>query len=236
MHIRKVLAEFGRSFGHLPDEPVAPSGEECAFLDDSVQGLSQEGRVVPIRLALFAEMVRGKPWTPATLRQVGGTQGIGVAFLEETLGSTALRSQQKAAQAVLKALLPETGTDIKGRMRSHERLAKVAGTGVRPEDLDNLLRKLDSEVRLITPTDPEGSGDEAAVNRSAGGRYYQLTHDYLVPSLREWLTRKQRETQRGRAELRLAELSETWQLRREARFLPTPKEWVFIRIYSDKKS
>jgi hypothetical protein len=35
--------------------------------------------------------------------------------------------------------------------------------------------------------------------------YYQLTHDYLVPSLREWLTRKQKETRRGRAELRLAE-------------------------------
>ena len=34
--------------------------------------------------------------------------------------------------------------------------------------------------------------------------YYQLTHDYLVHSLRDWLTRKQRETRRGRAELRLA--------------------------------
>ena len=38
-----------------------------------------------------------------------------------------------------------------------------------------------------------------------GQRYYQLTHDYLVPSLRKWLTRKQKETRRGRAELRLAE-------------------------------
>ena len=28
-------------------------------------------------------------------------------------------------------------------------------------------------------------------------RYYQLTHDYLVPSLRDWLTRKQKETQAG---------------------------------------
>ncbi len=33
---------------------------------------------------------------------------------------------------------------------------------------------------------------------------YQLTHDYLVPPLRQWLFRKQRETRRGRAELRLA--------------------------------
>ena len=31
----------------------------------------------------------------------------------------------------------------------------------------------------------------------SGQKYYQLTHDYLVPSLREWLTRKQKETRRG---------------------------------------
>lgn len=34
---------------------------------------------------------------------------------------------------------------------------------------------------------------------------YQLTHDYLVPALWDWLTRKQREARRSRAELRLAE-------------------------------
>jgi len=28
-------------------------------------------------VALFAEMVKGKSWTPATLRQVGGTEGMG---------------------------------------------------------------------------------------------------------------------------------------------------------------
>jgi hypothetical protein len=61
-------------------------------------------------------MVKGKLWTPATLREVGGTEGVGIAFLEETFGSPQAnpkhRLHQKAAQAVLKALLPETGTDI----------------------------------------------------------------------------------------------------------------------------
>ena len=81
-------------------------------------GLAQEGKVISVRLALFAEMVKGKPWTPATLKEVGGTEGVGVTFLEETFtASTAPpqhRLHQKAAQAVLKALLPEAGTDIKG--------------------------------------------------------------------------------------------------------------------------
>ena len=48
----------------------------------------------------------------------------------------------------------------------------------------------------------------------AGRKYYQLTHDYLVPSLRDWLTRKQKETRRGRAELLLADRAAVWNARR----------------------
>ena len=44
--------------------------------------------MIPVRLALFAEMVKGRPWSLATLKDVGGTQGIGVTFLEETFSST----------------------------------------------------------------------------------------------------------------------------------------------------
>ena len=64
---------------------------------------------------------------------------------------------QKAAQAVLKALLPETGTDIKGQMRSRQELLEASGYANRPRDFDDLIRILDPELRLITPTDPEGS-------------------------------------------------------------------------------
>ncbi len=116
--------------------------------------------MISVRLALFAEMVKGKPWTPATLRAVGGTQGVGVTFLEETFSAATAppehRLHQKAAQAVLKALLPQTGTDIKGQMRSVEELRDASGYADRPRDFDDLIRILDPELRLITPTDPEG--------------------------------------------------------------------------------
>ena len=36
-------------------------------------GLAQDGKVVSVRLALFAEMVKGKPWEPTTLEEVGGS-------------------------------------------------------------------------------------------------------------------------------------------------------------------
>jgi len=67
-------------------------------------------------------------------------------------------------------------------------------------------------------------------------RFYQLTHDYLVPSLREWLTRKQKETRRGRAELRLAERATLWNAKPENRHLPSVLEWANIRMLTAKRS
>jgi len=66
-------------------------------------------------------------------------------------------------------------------------------------------------------------------------RYYQLTHDYLVHSLRDWLTRKQRETRRGRAELRLAERAALWSAKHENRRLPSVLEWANIRALTKKR-
>ena len=115
----------------MPETNGDLTRDQQAFLDQAISGLAQDGKVISVRLALFAEMVKGKPWTPATLREVGGTEGVGVTFLEETFSSPQAnpkhRLHQKAAQAVLKALLPETGTDIKGQMRSE---AGIAG-GIR---------------------------------------------------------------------------------------------------------
>ena len=135
----------------------------------AVSGLAQEGKVVSVRLALFAEMMKGKPWTPAALKAVGGAAGVGVTFLEETFSAAAAppehRYHQKAARAVLKALLPESGADIKGHMRSHAELLQASGYASRPRDFDDLLRILDGEIRLLTPTDPEGVDEAAFVDR-----------------------------------------------------------------------
>jgi serine/threonine protein kinase len=250
-HARKVLTAFGRAFGDLPEKEL--SKEQQAFLETAVAGLAEGGKVICVRLALFAEMVKGKPWTPATLRAVGGIEGVGVTFLEETFAvSTAPpqhRLHQKAAQAVLRALLPEAGTDIKGHMRSQHELLEASGYANRPRDFEELLRILDSELRLITPTDPEGKESSSEPGASATGqahpvanasgsekRYYQLTHDYLVPSLRDWLTRKRKETRRGRAELLLADRAAVWNARRENRQLPSLLPWFQIKWLTAKKN
>jgi len=242
-HARKVLTAFGRAFGALPEQGNL-SDDQHAFLDQAIAGLAQDDKIISVRLALFAEMVKGKPWTPATLKDVGGTEGVGVTFLEEAFtASTAPpqhRLHQKAARAVLKALLPESGTDIKGHMRSYGELLEASGYGNRQKDLDDLIRILDGEIRLITPTDPEGNpeGKEEGSTSSlkAGEKYYQLTHDYLVHSLRDWLTRKQKETRRGRAELLLADRAAVWNARPENRQLPSLWQWCSIRWLTAKKN
>jgi serine/threonine protein kinase/formylglycine-generating enzyme required for sulfatase activity len=235
-HARKVLATFGRAFGALPEGTFAAEQEQ--FLDQAVAELAEEGKVVSVRLALFADMVKGRPWTPATLKAVGGVAGVGVVFLEETFSAAGAppphRLHQKAARAVLAALLPEQGSDIKGHMRSREELLEASGYASRPADFADLLRILDSELRLLTPTEPEGHAEEGQT-APAAGMYYQLTHDYLVPSLREWLTRKQRESRRGRAALRLAERAAAWNARPETRQLPSWWEWLNIRLYTRRR-
>ena len=173
-HARKVLAAFGRAFGKLPENISETTREQKDFLKQSVTGLAEEGKVVCVRLALFAEMMKGKAWTPAALKEVGGTQGIGVTFLEETFSAhTAVprhRMHQKAARAVLKTLLPESGTDIKGQMKSYDELLEASGYASRSKDFDDLIRILDSEIRLITPTDPEGvQTEDGEPNASASG-------------------------------------------------------------------
>jgi formylglycine-generating enzyme required for sulfatase activity len=239
-HARKVLAQFGRAFGRLPEHLDRFTREHNAFLDRAVTELAQDGKVISVRLALFAEMVKGRPWTPATLKTIGGTQGVGTVFLEETFSASATAPQhrlhQKAAQAVLKALLPETGTALKGHMRSRQELLEVSGYASRPRDFEEILRILDGELRLITPTDPEGKEEASPSPGKVDEKYYQLTHDYLVHSLRDWLTRKQKETRRGRAELLLADRAAVWNARPENRQLPSLLQWFQIKWLTQKKN
>lgn len=147
-HARKVLAAFGHAHGRLADDPAKWSSQEQAFLDPAVAGLAREGRVVPVRLALFAEMVKARPWVPATLKAVGGTQGVGVAFLEESFVAPSAnprhRLHQKAVRGMLKALLPEQGTDIKGAMRSRAELETAAGYAGKSKEFADLLSILDA--------------------------------------------------------------------------------------------
>ena len=73
-HARNVLVAFGQAYGDLPTKADEFSSDQSSFLSDAISGLAQDGKIISVRLVLFAEMVKGKPWTPATLQEVGGTK------------------------------------------------------------------------------------------------------------------------------------------------------------------
>lgn len=232
-HAGKVLAHLGRAYGQLPTEPHPLEPAHETFIQRAIASLAQDDRVVPVRLALFAEMVKGRPWRPETLRALGGAEGVGVAYLEETFNARTanplFRMHQEAARSVLAALLPDHGSDIRGRVCSNAELLDISGYGQKPRAFKELIRILDQETRLLTPMDLDAI-DSHHLQAVPGWRYYQLTHDYLVPALRQWLTARQQSTRSGRAELRLAERSQLWNTRPERRQLPSLTEWVSIRL------
>jgi eukaryotic-like serine/threonine-protein kinase len=237
MHAAKVLKLFGASYGRLPEEPEPIDAAAQAFVDTAVAEMGPEGKVAPVHLALFADMCKGKPWRLDTLKQLGGAQGVGVTFLQETFESTtsppAHRIHVKACRAVLKCLLPKIGSNIRGQAQTRKQLAEAAGYGVDSPEFADVLNILDRDTRLITPVERESpaGATEAADGQPADGddARYQLTHDYLVPSLRDWLTRRQRETARGRAELRLDEFSELWNDKPAPQRLPGVVDWATMR-------
>ena len=133
-----MLTAFGTAYGNLPERTGDISKDQHAFLDQAIEraGSGRQGH-----LGSAGPVCRdgqGKALDPGDLAAIGGTEGVGVTFLEETFSSPQAnpkhRLHQKAAQAVLKALLPETGTDIKGQMRStrsserHQAMPTALGT------------------------------------------------------------------------------------------------------------
>jgi serine/threonine protein kinase len=235
-HAMHVLIEFGRAFGCIDRSSSSPAPEQSGFVQQAVDELAEDDQVVPMRLVVFAEMMKDKPWIPETLKQMGGIQGVGVTFLEsifsKTTANASHRYHEQAAQAVLSALLPDSGANIKGHLRTYDELLEASGYRQRVADFNDLIRILHRELRLITRTDPFGSleAETAAAEGSHQQECFQLTHDYLVPSLREWLTRKQKSTRRGRAELQLADRTALWSSRTDNRFLPGLGEFLVIRL------
>ncbi len=249
-HARDVLRKLGAAYDRLPEQVDEMSDEQSSFIEQTIEGLSQENRLLPVRLSVLVEMCRDRPWTPDSLNAMGGTDGVGITFLENNFGRVAnasRRHHETAARNILAALVPHDG-QIKGSVRSRSELLDVSSYSNRPRDFDQLLRILDAELRLISPSgtpeledsfesDESGVVIETALEDGSTQleQRYQLTHDFLVPSIRDWLERGKRETRRGRTQLLLEEQAALWHKRQAVRFLPSLTEWAAIQLLTRRK-
>ena len=237
-HARNVLIEFGIAYERFSNESEKRSTQQNRFLDRSIELLTRNGKVFPVRLSLFVEMVKNQKWEIETLDHLGGIEGIGLQFLDESFSSevapAAQRIHEAAVRRVLRKLLPEPNVDIKGQMQSEETLLDASGYKDQRSRFDEMMRILDNELRLISPTDPTGTtgGEESLSQSGEGIAYYQLTHDYLVPAIERWINRRQHETRRGRAELRLSDYASVWALKPAAKYTPSWLDWLSIRLFS----
>lgn len=237
-HARFVLTQFGRGLNRI-DQP--PTGEQQAFIDATIEALAESDRgVVCVRLVVLALVMQDRPWSVEELRRLGGLDGIGSQFLVDCFeGRTASEQYRRylpAAMRVLAELLPSQGLEIKD-VRGYEPL--LAASELDRRQFDDLLNILVRKLFLVTPVEhvalaPFSSlPDTSRLPSPPTSLYYQLTHDFLVPSIRDWLSRKLRETKAGRAQLRLQEATVAWTSKPENRHLPSLWEWLRIRRLTD---
>ncbi|MGB7327550.1 MAG: protein kinase [Rubripirellula sp.] len=233
-HANAVLTEFGRAYGQLPSEMLTELQQQ--FVAQAVEALTDEGYVVCLRLALFAHLMRQRQWVPETLKQVGGLRGLGICFLEESFCSPDAPPQRRkhfdAACKVLSSLMTGPSESIKGERKTKAELCAASGYGSNPPEFEALLGILDSELRLITPIVEHDEPENPDFDPSDHRADYQLSHDFLVPSLRDWLELRDQSSSRGRARTLLAQRERHWALRPENRQLPSLWESFQISLWT----
>lgn len=212
-HAIKVLIQLGQAFpGVEKDDDNQLNQQQLDFVEKAVNQLATGNYVICVRLILFAEMFKAREWSVNELESVGGAEGIGRRFLQETFGpnspSKHYRRQSEAAKAVLAELLPDRGSDIRGAIKSESELLSAVQLTHQPEKFRVLAKTLDEDLRLITRTDFDDVGQDSELGTESNLRF-QLTHDFLVPSIRMWIRQELTQSVSGRAELRLMELTDS---------------------------
>jgi formylglycine-generating enzyme required for sulfatase activity len=240
-HARNVLRMFGVAYGRLPKSSDLMSPAQNRFLDAAVDYLSSDGRIICVQLALLTEMLKNHSWERSTSLFRDGGAGIGMQFLEETFDDESsprrIRVHANGSLGVLRALLPEPGSHIKGQVRTKEELFQASGY-TDPQQFSQLMSLLDRELHLVTPSDRSDSdslgGDSSISGAQATG--FQLTHDFLIAPIRQWVEYHNRSSPVGKARLRLDEFAELYKSRPRIQSLPTLSEYLSVRRYISHNS
>lgn len=236
VHAKNILEKFGRAYGRLANEV---DQEQQFFLEQAIEEINQDGGVLCIRLALLAEAFRAKEWTLDSLAELDSFDDVGPYYLNEKFLAKEAPLENKAhavaAQDCLMAMLPSGGVEIKGKMQTKAELIKASGFAKSEEKFDRLLEILDRELGLLKRTSPLQVVTEAN-DYADSEEHYQLSQDYLVPVLRNWIDCEQQRFFSGRLKNRMAQISAVWQEVPDGRYLPSWSENLQFHLFTNSKS
>jgi len=139
-HARKVLAEFGRAYGRLPEDLGDLSREQGQFLDQAVAELAEDGKVISCVWPCWPTCCAartGARHAEATWRGNGRGRGVSGRELQRRKRPGCPPPRSGSARAVLKSLLREEGSEIKGALRSYDELL-AASECRNPQDFTTL--------------------------------------------------------------------------------------------------
>jgi serine/threonine protein kinase/formylglycine-generating enzyme required for sulfatase activity/tetratricopeptide (TPR) repeat protein len=229
-HATSVLIAMGKAYEKFPVDDAEQTAAQQQFIAQVIREVSDDENVIPVQLAVFAEMFKDRQWTAKTLRNAGGAAGCAVAFLHSVFESPESKASHRlhrhAARRVLTALLPEYSSDLKGPILSERRLRRESGySDQQQREFQQLLDLLDHDLRLITPVDEQTQLETP----DEGERHFRLTHDFFVPAIREWVSTAEQRTAKGRARRRLRDLALAWNRQPLDNRLPRIWDWCQIR-------
>ncbi|MGB7343071.1 MAG: serine/threonine-protein kinase, partial [Pirellulaceae bacterium] len=253
-HASRILEAIGRESGELPKDPEPLSSKQSQFITQAVDELSAGGSVICVHLVMFSQMLRLQDWSPRGLKSVGGVSGACSLFFQELFtptSGTGARSPEyrriaPAVLPVLQALLPTESDSVMTNTRTKAELAALVEQAGHGHLLDDCLRILGEDLCIIGVVQSDfdsanGSHSESdlidaenpiADATTADSTEYRLAHDFLVHPLRTWIDRTNKKTVRGRAIVRLNELSRSWSTRPSDSSMPGYVEYLGLMAIS----
>lgn len=231
-HACAVLHRLGNSLNGATTSPAEQLIRD-KFVRKAIELIQRDGKVAPVRLALFMEMTKELPWNIEQIRHFENFRTLGRTYIKQRFDpSTCPRRYRPlipAVKSILRALIPDQGSSLKGEGVTCEELRILCGLEKSPERFTQLIDLLDSELRIISPVVSEEDSDADTLR-------YQLTHDYLVPAIRDWLNEEEVRTYQGRARLKLKDRTALWRIKQESQQLPGPFDLAQILIGTSSQS
>ncbi|MEM0925762.1 MAG: serine/threonine-protein kinase, partial [Planctomycetota bacterium] len=194
------------------------------FLWTALDLVEVNGQIIAVRLALLATLLGPGNWTIEQLDDLRKQTTLGQSFLADAIDhSTQYAHLAEPSRQCLRRLVPDSG-NLRGSCVSQSEICAATRIDSADPLLSDLLDRLDRELHLITLVDADTDA------------HYQLTHDFWVGEIREWLRRHDRSTVRGRAAIDLAARSLRWEEEPDTRHLAGPIDCVRFGLLTNPAS